>query len=465
LKEISGVTVSLGNGYPRFLLTYTPENPSSGYAQFFVQVKDYRSIDTLIPKIQKKFEELFPDGTVGVKKFIMGPGDGGKIQLRIMGPDLAGLRALAEKVKPIMKKDGGLITIRDEWRNKVKVVRPQFSENQAQRTGITRAQLSADLEASFSGKKTGVFRDRDLLIPIIARAPAEERNSLGGMNDLLVYSPVTNRMIPMSQIVSDFKTEYEDPIIWRRNRTRMLRIHADPKTELASDVLTRIKPLIEKELNVDVAIVTGKKITGDPFANFTSETLPIEFMRQMPLKDNPSYSLGWDGEAENSAKGNAAISASLPLFGTLMVAVVICLFNAVLQPLIIWLTVPLAIIGVTIGLLLCHGAFGFMALLGLLSLSGMLIKNAIVLIDETDFQIRNGKGKYQAIVDAGVSRLRPVMMAASTTILGMLPLVKDAFFFDMAITIMFGLGFATMLTLIFVPVLYSIFFRVPVSAE
>ena len=145
----------------------------------------------------------------------------------------------------------------------------------------------------------------------------------------------------------------------------------------------------------------------------------------------------------------------------MMILVVIFLFNAFRQPLIIWLTVPLSIIGVTAGLLIFKQPFGFMALLGLMSLSGMLIKNAIVLIDQINLEIREGKNPFKAIVDSGVSRMRPVSMAALTTIMGMIPLLQDDFFIAMAVTIMFGLGFATLLTLIVVPVLYAVFFRIP----
>jgi multidrug efflux pump subunit AcrB len=155
------------------------------------------------------------------------------------------------------------------------------------------------------------------------------------------------------------------------------------------------------------------------------------------------------------------LMVSIPIFFGMMVIIVIFLFNAIKQPLIIWLTVPLAIIGVTIGLLLFEQPFGFMALLGLLSLTGMLIKNAIVLVDQIDIEIASGKDMYQSVVDSGISRLNPVMMAALTTILGMIPLLQDAFFKSMAVTIMFGLLVATVLTLIVVPVLYTIFFKIP----
>jgi multidrug efflux pump subunit AcrB len=456
-EGVANVALYIGGGFPRFMLTYSPENPSRNYAQFLITVDDYKKIDDLISRVESDFPLLLPDAVIGAKKFLLGPGDGGKIQLRIMGPEIDELRRMADQAKMVMIEDGGAKTIRDEWREKVKVVRPQFTEAQTRRTGITRAQLSQKMESAFSGIRTGVYREDTDLIPIMARAPAEERWNVDNINDLGIWSPAASKAVPVRQIISGFATEFEDANIWRRNRMRMIRIHADPKKGLASEVLVRVKPGIERALNVNVGSVIGGEVEAD---KMTDKTLPVEYMMQMPLKGAPQYSIGWDGEIEDSTKGQTAIRKNLPIFFILMVVIVVCLFNSVVQPVIIWLTVPLALIGVTFGLLLFDGAFGFMALLGLLSLSGMLIKNAIVLIDQIDLEIRSGKDPYYSIVDSGVSRLRPVSMAAGTTILGMAPLLTDAFFADMAITIMSGLGFATFLTLLFVPVLYSIFFNI-----
>lgn len=243
----------------------------------------------------------------------------------------------------------------------------------------------------------------------------------------------------------------------------MLRIHADLREGLPSQLMARVKPEIERALNVDVGKVLGKSFASgeDPFQEgYDANTLKVQYSDMWPLKGLPGYYMAWGGEAEDSAKANSRLAGTIPIFFGLMVLIVLFLFNSIKKTLIIWLTVPLAIIGVTAGLLLSKQPFGFMALLGLMSLAGMLIKNAIVLIDEIDTQLAGGKPGFQAIVDSGVSRLIPVSMAASTTILGMLPLLQDAFFIAMAVTIMFGLGFATVLTLIVVPVLYAIFFRV-----
>jgi multidrug efflux pump subunit AcrB len=267
-------------------------------------------------------------------------------------------------------------------------------------------------------------------------------------------------MIPMRQIVSGFETESEDATIQRRNRLTTIKLHCDPIQGLPSELFVKIKPGIEKALGVDPGQYYGRDFGENPYADYTSATIAVKDQDKIPLEQT-GYYMAWGGEAEDSARAMGGLMVSIPIFFGMMIIIVIFLFNALKQPLIIWLTVPLAIIGVTLGLLLFDQPFGFMALLGLLSLSGMLIKNAIVLIDQIDIEIAAGKDRYQSVVDSGISRLNPVMMAAATTILGMIPLLQDAFFVSMAVTIMIGLLVATVLTLIIVPVLYTIFFKIP----
>lgn len=222
-----------------------------------------------------------------------------------------------------------------------------------------------------------------------------------------------------------FETDFEDDIIVRLNRTPTLTIHADPVSGPASRVLADVRPLIEA------------------------------------LELEPGYTLAWWGEFKSSSEAQGKIAGAMPMFLGTMFLIVVMLFNSLKHPTVIFLTVPLALIGVTGGLLLTGQPFGFMALLGFLSLSGMLIKNAIVLIDEIELQQREGKAPMDAILLAGASRLRSVSMAALTTALGMIPLLVDAFFVAMAVTIISGLVVATVLTMLVVPVLYAVFFRVP----
>jgi multidrug efflux pump subunit AcrB len=363
-----------------------------------------------------------------------------------------------------MFADGAAKAIRDEWKEKVKVVRPQLAEAQARQLGISRPQLGDAFMSAFAGKQTGVYREGEELLSIIARAPEEERTDVDNIQDLQIWSPVAQQMIPMNVVLSGFTTESEDGNVQRRDRSTMIRLHCDPKPPaLSSELLARIKPKIERALGVDLGQLRGKRYSSDEemYAGFNDKTIKIVYNEKIPLKDLPGYYIAWGGEAEDSSKAQASLAASIPIFFGMMILIVIFLFNAIRQPLIIWLTVPLAIIGVAAGLLLFDQPFGFMALLGLMSLTGMLIKNAIVLVDQIDAEIKSGKERFEAVVDSGVSRMRPVMLAAATTILGMIPLLQDAFFISMAVTIMFGLLVATVLTLVIVPVFYTIFFKIP----
>jgi multidrug efflux pump subunit AcrB len=463
-EGVTHVTTQIGGGSPRFLLTYTPESNYASFARMLVDVDDYKRIPGMVDGVQDETEDLFPQAIVQVRQFVLGPSTGGKIQLRISGPDPAELRRLAAKAEAIMLEDPNTQYVRNEWRSKIKVVRPQLSEAQANRAGITRPDLANAIATAVEGTKVGIYRERDELLPIISRAPASERVDLENLGAIPVWSPVAKQMIPVDQVVGSFKTEFEDANLWRRNRTSMLKIHSDPRGGLLpSELMQRVKPQVEQALNVDVGQVLGKQFgpDEDPFANLTDKTLKVGEADIWPLKGMPGYYMAWGGDAESSARAGAALASTLPIFFGLMVLIVLMLFNSIRKTLVIWLTVPLSIIGVTAGLLMFNQPFGFMALLGLMSLSGMLIKNAVVLLDEINVQLDSGKAAFHAIVDSGVSRLIPVSMAASTTILGLIPLLGDAFFVSMAVTIMFGLGFATVLTLIVVPVLYAVFFKVP----
>ena len=455
LDGVTDVATAIGGGDLRFLLTYVPMKGGSSNAVVFAAVEDYRVIDAMMTEVRGKIPELVPGAVFNVRKFLLGPGEGGKIQLRISGPDRDVLRAYADEAKKVMFA-GGAIAIRDEWKEKVKVVRPQMADSQARQLGVTRPQLATALQAAFDGTTTGVYRERDELLPIIARAPEYERVGADNIQDLQIWSPAAQRMIPMRQVLTGFETEFEDTNIWRRNRTTTIKLHCDAEGELASVLFARIKADVEKALDVDMETHLGK-----PPKEHTASTIPIRFSDQIPIQGAPGYFFAWGGEAEDSVKAQTALAGSIPVFVAIMILTVVALFNAVRQPLIIFMTVPLAIIGVSAGLLAFEQPFGFMALLGVLSLSGMMIKNAIVLIDQINLEIREGKDPFHAIVDSGVSRMRPVSMAALTTILGMIPLLTDAFFVSMAVTVTCGLAFATALTLIVVPVLYAILFRVP----
>lgn len=460
---VTHVTTFVGGGQVRFLLTYTPEGAVACFGQILVDVDDYKRIASMEPGIQRDLEEMYPEAVVNVRKFLLGPGEGGKIQLRIYGPDRGVLRELGERAMAVMRDDPGAKGVRNDWREKVMVVTPQIAESQARRAGLDRPEIATALEAAFEGHKTGVYREDEELLPIVARSPETERLDVDALHALQVWSPAAGRMIPLGQVVSGFTTEWEDATIWRRDRTTMLKVHCDAREELPSKLFARIKPGIEQALGVDMAAVTGKRYGADedPYADLSAKTIKVKYADKLPLKDLPGYYMAWGGEAEDSSRAQGALALSLPMFMGAMVIIVIFLFNSIKKPLVIWLTVPLAMIGVTWGLILTKQPFGFMALLGMLSLTGMMVKNAIVLVDEIESQKGHGVDAHNSIVNAGISRMRPVAMAAVTTIMGMIPLLGDAFFVSMAVTIMAGLGVATLLTLVVLPVLYSVIFKVP----
>ncbi len=455
--EITAVTTQIGGGSPRFLLTYSPELPNPNFARIIADVKDYNIIPALSKTLQVQLEELMPQAIVNVRMFVNGPSTGGKIQLRIQGPDPVTLRRLAKQAEKVMTADTAAKTPRNEWGNPILVLKPEMAETQARRAGLDRPELAAALQAAVEGRKVGIYRERDELLPIITRSPASERVDLDNLGAIQVWSPAAQQMIPVDQVVDEFRVVFENPAIWRRDREHMLKIHLDPRQGLPSELFNRVKPAVEQALKVDVLQYLGREV---PAEAYTATTIPLLEHDILPLADRPGYFMAWGGEAEDSRGAKDALNKTIPVFFGVMVLIVLALFNSIRKTLIIWLTVPLSIVGVTLGLLLLNQPFGFMALLGLMSLSGMLIKNAIVLIDEIDVQQAAGKAPFLSIIDAGTSRLIPVSMAAGTTILGMLPLVTDAFFVSMAVTIMFGLGFATFLTLLVVPTLYAIFFGV-----
>ena len=426
LEDTTHVTSLVGAGGLRFLLTYAPEKLNSAYVQFLVDVDDAGVIDAMMPRIEQELMALFPESLVYAKRFMLGPGSA-PIQARVSGPDQGELRKISSEIEDIMFADGGAKAIRSDWRQRVKLIRPVMADDEANRAGIGRPDVAWAIKASFDGETVGIYREGDELLPIMIRAPEIERSDVRNIQNIQIWSPAAGQSVGIRQVVSDFETRYEDAIIQRLNRKRTITVYAEPKSEPASVVFQRIRPLVE-------AIELG-----------------------------PEYALEWWGEYRDSARAQAGIAASLPMFLLAMVLIVITLFNSLRQPLVIWMTVPLALIGVTLGLLVTNQPFGFMALLGFMSLSGMLIKNAIVLIDEIEIQRRSGLDVLPAIIDSGVSRLRPVAMAALTTALGLLPLLFDAFFVAMAVTIIFGLMIATVLTMVVVPVLYAILFRAPAT--
>ncbi|MGQ4498349.1 efflux RND transporter permease subunit VmeI [Vibrio parahaemolyticus] len=428
-EHVDHITTTAGKGLQRFMLTYAPEKSYAAYGEITTRVDNYEALAPLMARFRDHLKANYPEINYKLKQIELGPGGGAKIEARIIGSDPTVLRTIAAQVMDIMYADPGATNIRHDWRERTQVLEPQFNESQARRYGITKSDVDDFLSMSFSGMTIGLYRDGTTLMPIVARLPEDERIDIRNIEGMKIWSPAQSEFIPLQQVTMGYDMRWEDPIIVRKNRKRMLTVMVDPDIlgeETASTLQKRLQPQIE-------AI-------------------------QMP----PGYSLEWGGEYESSGDAQESLFTTMPMGYLFMFLITVFLFNSIKEPLIVWLTVPLALIGVTTGLLALNTPFGFMALLGFLSLSGMVLKNGIVLLDQIEIEMKSGKEAYDAVVDAAVSRVRPVCMAAITTILGMIPLLPDIFFKPMAVTIMFGLGFATILTLIVVPVLYRLFHKVSV---
>ncbi|KJF98689.1 efflux RND transporter permease subunit [Photobacterium leiognathi] len=431
-EGVEYVSSSAGKGSQRFMLTYAPEKSYAAYGELIVRVDSFESVVPVMKKFREQLDKDFPEIEYKAKLVMLGPSSGSKIEARIVGSDPTVLRGIASQVVDVMNADPGAFNIRHDWRKRTKVIEPVFNESQARRYGITKKDVDELLQMAFSGLNIGLYREGTNLMPIVARLPEEERVDISTIEGMKIWSPAIQGYIPLQQVVLDVNVRWEDPLVVRKNRKRVLTVMADP----------------------------------DPIGEETAATVQKRIMPAIAAIELPEgYSLEWGGEYESSADAQASLFQTMPMGYLAMFLITIFLFNKVKEALIVWATVPLAIIGVTLGLLLLNTPFGFMALLGFLSLSGMLVKNGIVLLDQIEIEIASGKEKYQAVVDAAVSRVRPVCMAAITTVLGMIPLLPDVFFKPMAVTIMFGLSFATVLTLIVVPVLYRLFHKLKVPSK
>jgi multidrug efflux pump subunit AcrB len=419
--DVSAVTTFVGAGATRFMLTYAPGDRDASYGHLIVRTENLEAIPALRADLDAFGAAMLPAGEFRTERLVFGPGGGAPIAARFSGPDPKVLRALGEEASRRMQAaSDNLLHLRTNWREPELVLRPIYASDRAQSAGVPRDLVANALTFATDGLRAGTYRDQDRLIPIIVR-PAPGDN-LTMMDQILGNS--AGDKVALQQVVDGMGFEVQDTLIWRRNRVQTLTVESD--------------------------IVAG--VTND--AAQREITATVEAM-ELPV----GYTLEWGGDLENSSEAQQSLGRQLPLSFLVMVMISVLLFGALRQPLVIWLLVPMSVNGVVIGLLGTGLPFTFTALLGLLSLSGMLLKNGIVLVEEIDLVRATGMPFDRAVVEACTSRLRPVMLAAVTTILGMVPLLGDAFFASMAVTIMGGLAFATVLTLVAAPVFYVLLFH------
>lgn len=420
-EDAVAVSTFVGQGATRFLLTYASEPPNPAYGHLIIRTENLETIPALMADLEAFAAENLPEGEFRTERLVFGPGGGSPIEVRFSGRDPEVLRDLADQAIDVMTATSpNILTPRIDWREQELVLRPNYVTERGQAAGITRDDVAETLLLATDGVTAGTYREGDRAIPIVVRISPD--SDVGVMDQVLVTQDGTTLM-PIEQVVDGFAFETQNTLIRRKDRVPTLTVGASVPTDMtAAQVHSEIRAAVES----------------------------------MPLP--AGYRFEWGGEFESSSNANASLGAQLPVTILIMVLITVLLFNAFRQPLIIWLLVPMSVNGAALGLLGTGLPFTFTALLGLLSLSGMLIKNGIVLVEEIDIVRREGSQLREAIVTASTSRLRPVLLAVGTTILGMIPLLGDAFFVSMAVTIMGGLAFASILTLVAAPVLYDIFF-------
>ncbi len=419
--DVVSFSTFVGKGATRFLLTYSSEPPNAAYGHLIVRTEDLSLIPALQADLEAFAAENLSEGEFRTERLVFGPGSGSPIEVRYSGPDPEVLRDLADQAISVMEQASvNILAPRNDWREQQLILRPRYVTDRAQAAGITRDNVSEVLAFATDGITAGVYREGDRGIQIVLRnAPSSDV----GVLDQALISQNGETLLPIEQIVDGFAAEAQNTIIYRRDRVETITVGASIPVEMtAAQVHNEVRAAVE--------------------------AIPVP----------PGYRMEWGGEFESSADANASLASQLPATILIMIVITVVLFNALRQPLIIWLLVPMSVNGAAIGLLGTGLPFTFTALLGLLSLSGMLIKNGIVLVEEIDIEREAGGPLREAIITASISRMRPVLLAAATTILGMIPLLGDAFFVSMAVTIMGGLAFASILTLVAAPVLYDVFF-------
>ncbi len=433
-KELvpSGITTwatFIGGAAPRYVINYNPKQPSPEKAFMIVNAASYQVMPDVMKKIETFIRNHFPSMRATIRKTEYGPPVATPIAIRIEGSNQDKLFEIVDQVKAELREIGGVKNIRDNWGQEIKKLVIDINQPRALRAGITNEDIAVSLKTVLSGYETTQYREKDELIPVILRSFAAQHEDLDHFETLNVYSQNSQAVVPLKQVADAFIV-WEPNKIMRRNRMKAVSIEADLETGAnANEIITAISPWLSQN------------------------------QKRWP----PGYNYEFGGEAEASTKASSSIYKELPLAALLIILLLVIQFNSFRKPLIICLTIPLGFIGVIIGLFLTGSYMGFMTILGVVSLSGIVINNAIVLIDKIWLEIvEEGKKPSEAIIHASQSRLRPILLTTLTTVGGLLPLWLSGgqMFQPLAIAIIFGLLFATVLTLGFVPVLYSLLYRV-----
>ena len=425
--DIQFFTAYTGAGTPRFYLSIQPELPNPGFAQFVIKTAGIEQRERVRARLMNLFDkdEAFPDVKARVLRLEFGPPVGFPVQFRVIGPDKAQVREIAYRVRDAVRRSPLVRDTQLDWNEQVRTVQVHVDQDKARLLGLSTADIQGLVQTTLDGVPVTQIRRGEELVDVVVRASPEERQGLGRLGDLQVFTR-SGAAVPLSQLAR-IEPGFEEPVLWRRNRDMTLTVRSDVADGVQGPYATaQIRPSLQPIV----------------------DSLP------------PGYRIEEGGAIEESDKANQALFAVFPAMFAVMLTLLMIQLQSFSRLFMVFLTGPLALIGVVPALLLFQAPFGFVALLGVIALGGMIMRNAIILVDQIDQDIGRGVAPWDAIVDATVRRSRPVVLTAAAAVLAMIPLTRSVFWGPMAISIMGGLVVATALTLVFVPALYATWFRV-----
>ena len=433
LREREGIdnyVAYVGTGSPRFYLPLDQQLPAASFAQIVVLAKSIEDREALRIWLIETVNEDFPALRTRVSRLENGPPVGYPVQFRVTGEHIDKVRALARQVADKVRENPDVVNVHLDWQEPSKVVRLNIDQERARALGVSTADLSRFLQSSLTGSPVSQYREGNELIEILLRGGVSERQELGLLPSLAV--PTDNgRSVPLSQIAT-LEYGFEEGVIWHRNRL--------PTVTVRADIYSDAQPV-----------------------SLTKQILPtLESIREsMPT----GYLLEVGGTVEDSSRGQKSVNAGIPLFVVVVMSLLMLQLKSFSRSIMVFLTAPLGLIGVTLFLLVFRQPFGFVAMLGTIALSGMIMRNSVILIDQIEQDIEAGLDSWHATIEATVRRFRPIVLTALAAVLAMIPLSRSVFFGPMAVAIMGGLIVATALTLLFLPALYAAWFRIKEPRE
>ena len=425
-EEVEMVSNYIGRTPPRYYLSNIAFGPQSNYAQLLIKCHTSKDAVAMHALLQDSIRLKFPEPLIKVNKFELSPLTEAMIEARFLGPDAAVLDSLVNVATSIMRRNPKAADVRNEWGNMTLVMRPIYDPVKAGALGITKAQMMQSVKSVSDGLPVGIYRDDERKVPVLLKSDNTSVTDAHSLENLSVWNG--KHSAPLSQVTQGMETAWEWPQIRTYNR------------QLSMAAMCGVQP------------------------GHTMAEVHGEIRKEIEAMELPEgYTFFWDSQYKDQNEGLQALAKFFPLAFLMLIVILVALFGNFREPGIILCILPLSLIGVAVGMLLTGFDFGFFPIAGWLGLLGMIIKNVIVLLDEINVQRHDGVIPYTAVIEATVSRTRPVLMAATTTILGMVPLLFDVAFGGMAATIIFGLTFATLLTLFVTPALYSMFYKVKES--